>query len=107
MAVAKPAELRSHRDGYIHREVLDDHVSYNPIKNVLEYFGEHAEVFYRVARRKFDADEMDGNLLRITNGDFEIGELPVCGAIGARRSSSLGLDSHRTSARPYLGCRLR
>jgi hypothetical protein len=61
---------------YIHREVLDDRVSYNPMKNVLDYFGEHAEVFYRVARRKFDAGEMDGNLLRITNDDFEIGELP-------------------------------
>jgi hypothetical protein len=54
---------------FIKREVLDDRVSYRPMKNVLDYFQTYADVFYRVAQRKFDADEIDGNSISIRNDD--------------------------------------
>lgn len=55
---------------FIQREVLDDRVSYRQMKNVLDYFKDHADVFYRVAQRKFDYGELNnGNLISIGNAD--------------------------------------
>jgi hypothetical protein len=61
---------------FIRREVLDDRVSYRVMKNVFDYFETYADVFYRVAQRKFDAGEIDGNLISINNDDVEGEGLP-------------------------------
>jgi hypothetical protein len=55
---------------FIRREVLDDRVSYRQMKNVFDYFKDHAE-------RKFDCGEMgNGNLISIGNADVLGEELP-------------------------------
>jgi hypothetical protein len=62
---------------FIRREVLDDRVSYRQMKNVFDYFRDHADVFYRVAQRKFDYGEIDdGNLISIGNADVLGEDLP-------------------------------
>jgi hypothetical protein len=62
---------------FIRREVLDDRVSYRQMKNVFDYFNDHADVFYRVAQRKFDGGEFDGgNLISIGNADVLGEDLP-------------------------------
>ncbi|MBR0912649.1 hypothetical protein [Bradyrhizobium japonicum] len=61
---------------FIRREVLDDRVSYRRMKDVFDYFETYADVFYRVAQRKFDAHEIDGNLISINNDDIEGEGLP-------------------------------
>ena len=61
---------------FIRREVLDDRVTYQPMKNVLDYFETYADVFYRVAQRKFDAGEIDDNLISISTDDVEGEGLP-------------------------------
>jgi hypothetical protein len=62
---------------FIRREVLDDRVSYRQMKNVFDYFRDHADVFYRAAQRKFDYGEMgDGNLILIGNDDVRGEDLP-------------------------------
>jgi hypothetical protein len=61
---------------FIRREVLDDRVSYQRMKNVFDYFETYADVFYHVAQRKFDAGEIDGNLISISNDDVEGEGLP-------------------------------
>jgi hypothetical protein len=61
---------------FIRREVFDDRVSSNPAIKVINYFQEYADVFYRVAQRKFDDGEIDGNLLSIGNADVEGEGLP-------------------------------
>jgi hypothetical protein len=62
---------------YIRREVLDDRVSYQRMTYVFDYFSEHADVFYRVAQRKFDAGEFaeDGRII-IDNDDVYGEPLP-------------------------------
>jgi hypothetical protein len=61
----------------VRREVLDDRVSFPPMNRMLDFFKDHAEVFYRVAQRKFDASEIDdGNLISISNDDVENEGLP-------------------------------
>jgi hypothetical protein len=61
---------------FIRREVLDDRVSYNPMKNVLDYFQKHAGIFYKAAQRKFDEGDADGHLISIGNTDVEGEDLP-------------------------------
>ena len=61
---------------FIRREVLEDRVAFQPTKNVLDYFKDYADVFYRVAQRKFEAGEIDGNLISIDNSDVENEGLP-------------------------------
>jgi hypothetical protein len=62
---------------FIRREVLDDRVSYRQMKNVFDYFKAYADVFYRVAQRKFDYGEFDnGNLISIGNDDVLGEDLP-------------------------------
>jgi hypothetical protein len=40
------------------------------MKNVFDYFKDHADGFYRVAQRKFNDGELDdGNLISIGNVD--------------------------------------
>jgi hypothetical protein len=59
---------------YIRREVLDDRVSYQRMIYVFDYFSEHAEVFYRVAQRKFDAGEFDDEGRIVIDNDDVSGE---------------------------------
>lgn len=61
---------------YIRREVLDDRVSYHPMTNVMNYFRDYADVFYRVAGRKFDAGEIEDGKVVIGDKDVEGEALP-------------------------------
>lgn len=61
---------------FISREVLDDRVPRNPAVHVLNYFRNYADVFYRVAQRKFDAGQIDGGVISISNADVVGEELP-------------------------------
>jgi hypothetical protein len=42
----------------------------------LQYFKQHAEIFYRVAERKFNAREFEGDLITISNADVAGVDLP-------------------------------
>jgi hypothetical protein len=61
---------------FIHREVLDDRVPRYPLEATSEYFKRHAEIFYRVAERKFNAGEFSDNQITISNEDVAAEELP-------------------------------
>lgn len=61
---------------FLSREVLDDRVSSNPFKNILDYFQEHAPTFCHVAQRKFDAGDLENNTIVIRNADVEDQNLP-------------------------------
>lgn len=61
---------------FLTREVLDDRVSPSPFKNVLDYFQDHASIFYEVAQRKFDADDFENGTIVIRNIDIEDKYLP-------------------------------
>jgi hypothetical protein len=61
---------------FINREVLDDRVPRYPLEATLQYFRQHAEIFYRVAERKFNAREFEGDLLTISNLDVAGEDLP-------------------------------
>lgn len=61
---------------YVRREVLDDRVRSDRFIKVLDYFREHADVFYGVAQRKFDAGEYDGDIIAISNDDVADLDLP-------------------------------
>jgi hypothetical protein len=61
---------------FIAREVMDDRVPRDPLAVTLQYFKEHAEIFYRVAQRKFNAGQFDGDLITISNADVAGEVLP-------------------------------
>lgn len=61
---------------YILREVLDDRVSSNPFKRVVDYFRDYANVFYSVAQRKFDAGKYENSVIEISNRDVIGLDLP-------------------------------
>jgi Protein of unknown function (DUF1488) len=60
----------------INREVLDDRVPRYPLEATLEYFKGHAETFYAVAERKYNAGEFEHDLITISNADVAGAELP-------------------------------
>jgi Protein of unknown function (DUF1488) len=61
---------------YVRREVLDDRAPRNPMIHVLNYFKQHADIFYNVAQRKFDAGDFEGDLIAISNADVMGEDLP-------------------------------
>jgi hypothetical protein len=61
---------------FLSREVLDDRVSSNPFKNVLDYFQQHAATFCDVAQRKYDAADLENGTIVIRNVDVEDQYLP-------------------------------
>ena len=61
---------------FLSREVLDDRVSSNPFKNILDYFQEYALTFCHVAQRKYDADDIENGVITIRNIDVEDQDLP-------------------------------
>jgi hypothetical protein len=61
---------------FVAREVLDDRVAREPLAATLNYFKEHAQIFYRVAQRKFNAGLLDGDLITIANADVAGEPLP-------------------------------
>ena len=87
---------------FIRREVLDDRVSYQQMKNVLDYFKDHSDVFYRVAQRKFDDGEIgDGNLISIGNGDV-LGKISQISATAGELLPGYVKSGHRQPTRAEL-----
>lgn len=72
---------------FINREVFDDRVPREPLVVTLDYFKKHAEIFYRVAQRKYNAGEIHGNLLTISNVDVADEDLPDVRRLTARVQS--------------------
>jgi hypothetical protein len=61
---------------FVAREVMDDRVPRYPVEITLQYFKNHADVFYRVAQQKFNAGQIDGDLITISNADVTGEVLP-------------------------------
>jgi hypothetical protein len=61
---------------FVDREVLDDRVPREPLSHTLEYFKKYAEVFYRVAERKYNAGDIYADLISISNADVAAENLP-------------------------------
>jgi hypothetical protein len=61
---------------FISREVFDDRVPRDPLSHTLNYFKDHADVFYQAAQRKFDAGDIAGDLISISNADVVGEDLP-------------------------------
>jgi Protein of unknown function (DUF1488) len=61
---------------FVAREVMDDRVPRHPVEFTLKYFKDHADVFYRIAERKYNAGEIDGDLITIANADLSGEILP-------------------------------
>jgi hypothetical protein len=55
---------------FVAREVMDDRVPRHPVDVTLKYFGDHADTFYRVAERKYNAGEIYADLITIANEDL-------------------------------------
>ncbi|MBB4428393.1 hypothetical protein GGD66_006980 [Bradyrhizobium sp. CIR48] len=60
----------------IRRDVLDDRVDFKRMQAVFDYFSRYADVFYRVAQRKFELSALDGDLVSIGNDDVAGEDLP-------------------------------
>lgn len=82
---------------YIRREVLDDRVSYQRMIYIFDYFSEHAEVFYRVAQRKFDAGEFDGDG-RIVIGNVDVSDERLPDVRGEWRAESWRADKKSSNS---------
>jgi len=61
---------------FVAREVMDDRVPQHPVEVTLKYFKDHADVFYRIAERKYNAGEIDGDRITIANADLGGEDLP-------------------------------
>jgi hypothetical protein len=61
---------------FIRREVLNDRTPTWTAKTVIDYFRANADVFYRVAQRKFEAGDLQPGLISIDNYDVEFEGLP-------------------------------
>ena len=61
----------------IRREVFSDRVRFDAAIHTLNYFRDHADAFYRMAQRKFDANDLDnaGRII-IANADAAAEQLP-------------------------------
>lgn len=61
---------------FISRAVLDDRVPRYPLEVTQHYFKEHAEAFIRVAERKWNAGDVQDDLITINEGDVSGENLP-------------------------------
>lgn len=59
---------------FVTREVMDDRVPRHPVEATLKYFQDHASIFYRIAEEKYNAGDIAGDLISISNADV-VGEV--------------------------------